>query len=257
MSDDVDISLLAAELKKLRGRKGLLTSAKLSGQPELVELIGDGDLDWALENLKGHLYRASLGPSRAQRAAALSLLVEEELTQQRLEQAGELLHAEARTVRAWGDNGGFAEIAADLLYTLSSRKAVARQTIALTYPTEENGLLIDFIADLPEGVTGYDGPVIRINDQDVLDRSDHIVRRDQTKQAVEHRYGIELMGLPAPPDDLEPDVEQLPLLQIQFTVPLDVRTIHRFVSDFRSNSYYVSCQSLGQSQVAHIVWRRS
>jgi hypothetical protein len=253
VSDDDTIRLLIAELKKLRGRKGVLSLAKLSEQRALADTLSN-DLDWAYEVLRGVLARASVHPSMYQRAGALSLVIEQELVGDRLEAAGRLMNAEARTVRHWGDTRGFREIAGNLLHAASSQKAVARQTTYVQYPTDEQGLAMHFSAELPAGDQEFKVPVIKLNDREILSASDHFVRADEARQAVEHSYSFEVPGIPLPPEGFEGD--NSPVLKLEFTIPVDYRFIHRFVSDFRSNTFYVSCQSLGQSQVTHVVWQR-
>jgi hypothetical protein len=253
VSDDDTIRLLTSELKTLRGRKGVLSLAKLSKQKALADVLSD-DLDWAYEVLRGVLARASVHSSIYQRAAALSLVIEHELVGDRLAAAGRLMNAEARTVREWGDSRGFGELAGNLLHAASSQKTVARQTTYLRYPTEEHGLAMHFSAELPVGDQQFKVPVIKLNGREILHASDHFVRVDDARQAVEHSYAFEVPGIPLPPEGCEDD--RFPVLQLEFTIPVDYRFIHRFVSDFKSNTFYVSCQSIGQSQVTLVVWQR-
>lgn len=253
MSNDSDIDRLASALKKLRGSKGRLSPAKVSKQSIFAEMLGRGDFQRAYEILRGELQRAVVSPSRGQRAAAWSLLIEEVSCEGRLKAAGVLMHAEARTVRGWADNGGWQEIAGELIYATGAGRPVARQTTFLRYPTKEQGLAMTFIVEVPLVNRDFDRPVIRVNDIDYVDESDHIVKVDEESGVVEHEYGLELMGVPMPPENAR-DVEA-PVLKIQFTVPLAVRMTHRFVSDFKSNSYYVASNSVGQSQISFVVFR--
>ncbi|KQV73874.1 hypothetical protein ASC61_01985 [Aeromicrobium sp. Root344] len=163
------------------------------------------------------------------------------------------MHAAERTVRDWADKGGWEEIAAELLYSTGAGRPVARQTTFLRYPTKEQGLAMTFIAEVPLANRDFDKPIIKVNDVDYIDQSDHIVRVDRESGVTEHEYGLELMGIPMPPEDAR-NIEA-PVLKIQFTVPVSIRMAHRFVSDFRSHAYYVASNSIGQSQISFVVFR--
>jgi hypothetical protein len=115
-------------------------------------------------------------------SSRLVIVIEEVLVRDRLKAVGRLMHAEERTIRGWADDGGWDEIAAELIYSTGAGLTVARQTTYLRYPTKEQGLAMTFVVEVPMANRDFEKPIIIVNEIDYVDESDPSTVRRRTTQ---------------------------------------------------------------------------